>query len=230
MSAHKRSLADDGSTSDSDGPAERAEPTKAARPARPARPAQPVMTCSLPPRCVRQPTTFYSLGAFEAHYRQQHEMHCHSCARVFPSERILELHITEHHDPIAEVRRERGDKIYACFVDGCDKVCADSGKRRRHLIDKHCFPREYMFGVVNHGLRRGQTSLLGTPRRGRPDDDATPAEAASPRRRRPRPPVATDDSDEGAGVPELDADFVELGERLQGVKLVPDKIRFGRKR
>lgn len=33
------------------------------------------------------------------------------CGRVFPDERVLGMHFVECHDPLAEVRRERGEKI-----------------------------------------------------------------------------------------------------------------------
>lgn len=41
---------------------------------------------------------------------------------------------------------------YACFVEGCDKVCLEPRKRRMHLIDKHMFPKNYDFFIVNDGL------------------------------------------------------------------------------
>lgn len=33
------------------------------------------------------------------------------CGRVFPDDRFLQLHLAECHDELAQVRRERGDKI-----------------------------------------------------------------------------------------------------------------------
>ncbi|CAK9786258.1 hypothetical protein CC85DRAFT_285759 [Cutaneotrichosporon oleaginosum] len=78
------------------------------------------------------------------------------CGKVFPNERLLDLHYTETHDPIARERLERGEKIYECFLppDRCDKVCLTLKKRRRHLIDKHGYPNTYYFSITAHGLNR----------------------------------------------------------------------------
>ncbi|GAW03040.1 zinc finger protein [Lentinula edodes] len=56
----------------------------------------------------------------EAHYAKYHAWVCQAakptsgtCGNVFPDARLLELHHTECHDPIAAVRKERGEKIYS---------------------------------------------------------------------------------------------------------------------
>ncbi|WWD22276.1 hypothetical protein CI109_106767 [Kwoniella shandongensis] len=76
------------------------------------------------------------------------------CMKVFPEERLLELHHTETHDPIARERKESGAKIFECFLpsDQCGKKFLDPRRRRRHLIDKHKYPRQYFFAITNHGL------------------------------------------------------------------------------
>ncbi|GMK54251.1 hypothetical protein CspeluHIS016_0108370 [Cutaneotrichosporon spelunceum] len=78
------------------------------------------------------------------------------CGRVFPNERLLDLHYTETHDPIAREKLERGEKIFECFLplDQCSKVCLTPKKRRHHLIDKHGYPSTYYFGITCHGLNR----------------------------------------------------------------------------
>lgn len=48
---------------------------------------------------------------------------------------------------------------YACFVEGCEKVCATPQKRRMHLFDKHLFPRNYDFFIVNDGLGKRRSML-----------------------------------------------------------------------
>jgi hypothetical protein len=114
------------------------------------------MRCFLPPH---KPLTFSSQADYETHYTSSHSNRCSDCSANFPTQHFLSLHITENHDPIALAKSERGEKIYACFVEGCDKVCGEWTKRRRHLVDKHGFPRNYDFLVVNTGVD-GKRSML----------------------------------------------------------------------
>ncbi|KAK5163482.1 uncharacterized protein LTR77_010664 [Saxophila tyrrhenica] len=100
-----------------------------------------IMRCALPP---------HKLLSFKT---------CADCKANFPTSRFLELHIAENHDPIVAGKRDAGEKTYACFVEGCDKVCGEWQKRRSHLVDKHAFPKNYDFLVVDHGIDR-QRSLL----------------------------------------------------------------------
>lgn len=114
------------------------------------------MRCPLPPH---PPLLFPTAAAYEAHYLSSHTHRCSACLRNFPSARYLDLHIAETHDPIVAARRDAGEKVLACFVDGCDKVCRDWTRRRAHLVDRHGFPRNYDFFVVRDGTD-GRRSLL----------------------------------------------------------------------
>ncbi|KAF9066338.1 hypothetical protein BDP27DRAFT_1141089, partial [Rhodocollybia butyracea] len=78
--------------------------------------------CTLPPTCHRpgHATTLRSTE-LEAHHAKFHTWVCQAegqamgstkkCNKVFPDARILELHQTECHDPIASLRKDRGEKI-----------------------------------------------------------------------------------------------------------------------
>ncbi|OAG04116.1 uncharacterized protein CC84DRAFT_1166226 [Paraphaeosphaeria sporulosa] len=122
-----------------------------------------VMKCSLPPH---GPLSFASFEAYDVHYQQAHMNRCSDCQRNFPDAHFLGLHIAENHDPISAARRDRGEKTYACLVPDCDRLCSTPHKRRLHCIDKHQFPREYDFFVVNDGIDR-RNSMLRPPHRRR---------------------------------------------------------------
>ncbi|KAK9462068.1 uncharacterized protein V1516DRAFT_607725, partial [Lipomyces oligophaga] len=109
--------------------------------------------CTLPPDCSQRPQIFHDIQNYEQHYRLLHSQVCLDCKKRFPSAYFLELHIAEIHDPFTAARRDRGEKIYKCFDEYCDKLCSTPQKRRMHLIAKHGFPKEYMFNVVAYGLQ-----------------------------------------------------------------------------
>ena len=114
------------------------------------------MRCSLPPH---KPLSFPTYDEYESHYHQAHTNRCKQCKKNFPTGHFLELHIAENHDPIVASKRADGEKTYACFVEGCDKVCSEWRKRRMHLVDKHGYPKNFDFLVVNHGID-GRRSML----------------------------------------------------------------------
>ncbi|KAH7066575.1 hypothetical protein BKA63DRAFT_123359 [Paraphoma chrysanthemicola] len=122
-----------------------------------------VMRCSLPPH---QPLSFDSFDAYDVHYQKTHMNRCSECQKNFPDEHFLHLHIAENHDPISAAKRDHGEKTYACLVPDCDRFCSTPQKRRLHCIDKHQFPRNYDFFIVNDGIDR-RSSMLRTPHRRR---------------------------------------------------------------
>lgn len=38
------------------------------------------------------------------------------CGKVFPSDRFLELHLGECHDPVVEIRKEKGERTVSFLV------------------------------------------------------------------------------------------------------------------
>lgn len=66
-----------------------------------------VMKCFLPPH---KPAFFDSYEAYEVHYQKNHVNRCLECAKNFPTEHYLGLHIAENHDPLNDALRERGEK------------------------------------------------------------------------------------------------------------------------
>ncbi|EIW58482.1 uncharacterized protein TRAVEDRAFT_72039 [Trametes versicolor FP-101664 SS1] len=112
--------------------------------------------CTLPPTCnpPNRPTSLEDTRDLEAHYAMYHAHVCEDqgCGCVFPDARLLELHQTECHDPLAAVRRERGEKIFACHLASCARRFSAPKTRRLHLIQAHGYPKEYFFAVTNKGV------------------------------------------------------------------------------
>ncbi|GFF87585.1 C2H2 type zinc finger domain protein, partial [Aspergillus lentulus] len=129
-------------------------------------PAVELMHCSLPPH--REVIYFSSYEDYEVHYLQTHVNRCSECGKNFPTDRFLNLHIEENHDPLVAAKRDKGEKTYSCFIEDCDRKCSSPQKRRMHLIDKHMFPKlipksqTYNFYVVNDGIDK-QISMLRSP-------------------------------------------------------------------
>jgi len=67
-----------------------------------------VMRCSLPPH-ARQTISFTSFEDYEVHYKKTHVNRCAECRKNFPTPHFLDLHISENHNPLLEVLRERGE-------------------------------------------------------------------------------------------------------------------------
>lgn len=122
----------------------------------PEQPPAKAMQCLLPPH---KPLTFATYNDYQAHYYQSHTNRCRECQKNLPTPHFLELHLSENHDPIVAAKRDRGERTFGCFVEGCEKVCSEWQKRRSHLVDKHGFPKNYDFFIVNNGID-GRRSML----------------------------------------------------------------------
>ncbi|KAG8958960.1 hypothetical protein FRC00_002097 [Tulasnella sp. 408] len=190
------------------------------------------ISCTLPPTCnpPNSTTILASSKEFEKHYSLYHTHVCTApevkrhatsaregiCGKVFPDARLLDLHFSECHDPLVEVRRDRGERTFSCFVSGCDHKFSSPKGRRLHLIDLHKYPKEYYFSVTAKGVgdilhRWGQgASLLRKewkPRPGQPGSkegeapmDVEPNRSASPESSPASSPTATQ---RGSAAPDL---------------------------
>ncbi|KAK8178053.1 hypothetical protein IWX90DRAFT_41080 [Phyllosticta citrichinensis] len=118
--------------------------------------APAVITCSLP---AHPPLIFATYSDYDVHYQKYHVNRCSACRVNFPSEQFLNLHFDEYHDPIKQASRERGDKIFACFSEGCDVMCKTPKMRREHMVAKHAYPKNYNFTVLKYGID-GLNSML----------------------------------------------------------------------
>src|ERR1700722_14248192 len=110
---------------------------------------------------------------------------------------------------------------YSCFVEDCDKKCSTPQKRRLHLIDKHLFPKDYDFYVINDGIDY-RSSLL---RSGRPRRRSSAAEKRADFEDRARGRSSTMEK-----TTETDNHDIEgLTGAMSALKFVPPSVRFGRR-
>ncbi|CAE7110241.1 unnamed protein product [Rhizoctonia solani] len=213
------------------------------------------LVCSLPPTCAppRHPTTLGSLRELEEHYRKYHAHICQEggCrnepggAKIFPDARMLELHQNEYHDELAIIKNERGESIFACFLESCPKKFRTPKGRRLHLIDVHGYPKLFFFAVTKHGVggllaRYGEgASLIRKPWKPRPENssvskndndsdvdsqsgldlkDTGNQAALEVKAGTPRPSPTT--------TPKPREDLDELASSMKSLSLVPTSIRF----
>ncbi|CAI9777257.1 unnamed protein product [Fraxinus pennsylvanica] len=86
-----------------------------------------------------------SLDNFEDHYHARHTASCSVCSRVYPTSRLLSLHISEAHDSFFQAKVARGFAMYECLVEGCGVKLKTYKSRQQHLVDKHKFPSSFEF-------------------------------------------------------------------------------------
>ncbi|BGP09721.1 hypothetical protein JCM10049v2_005594 [Rhodotorula toruloides] len=261
--SHKRPRSASGS-SDSSGSLS-TPPSPSNKVYRSSSPSQSQWTCTLPPTCDRTPSTFSSSSSsLEAHHRVYHAFVCTAppstfdfaigksekkryryredgrreriCGRVFPDERMLQLHLTECHDELAQLKHERGEKIFACFLPSCTQLFSTPKNRRLHLIAQHGYPSQYYFSVTVWGVEDVLKKGGGMVRRewkprdgqecGRGSSEETVESPPSPVQERhespphlepPSPPTVTSS-----------ADVDDLAAALSGtsISLVPRSVRL----
>ncbi|TVU25367.1 hypothetical protein EJB05_27861, partial [Eragrostis curvula] len=85
------------------------------------------------------------LEDFEDHYITRHTASCSVCSRVYPTSRLLSIHVSEAHDSYFQAKVARGFPMYECLVEGCGVKLKSYKSRQQHLIDKHQFPKSFEF-------------------------------------------------------------------------------------
>ncbi|KAL3722972.1 hypothetical protein ACJRO7_035205 [Eucalyptus globulus] len=86
-----------------------------------------------------------SLENFEDHYNARHTASCSVCSRVYPTSRLLSIHVSEAHDSFFQAKVARGFAMNECLVESCGSKFKTYKARQRHLIDKHKFPTSFEF-------------------------------------------------------------------------------------
>ncbi|KAK4650514.1 hypothetical protein QC762_708200 [Podospora pseudocomata] len=209
------------------------------------------MPCSLPPH--KEPITFSSYQEYESHYRNEHTNRCLECRKNFPSSHLLSLHISENHDAFIQVKRDKGERTYTCFVETCDKVCMTPQKRQMHLIAKHMYPKNFFFGVTRYGIDGRRSLLLDENKKGsdkktdsngnrRPSLAPVSSESQQQHSQDSTPPVNTEKPVSAAAKPEdnemqvepasserkPDVEMDDISTAMSALQFVPRGVRFGR--
>ena len=185
-------------------------------------------TCDLPPHGLMRFTSFED---HEVHYKQSHTNRCIECHKNFPTDHFLSLHIAENHDPLNAARRDKGERTYACFVEDCDRVCSTWQKRRMHLVDKHMFPRNYDFFIVNDGVDRRNSMLRperALRRESAADDQSSLSGGLSPLKGSQGPRASPEDH--RAETTDREDGVDGISDAMASLKFVPPSLRFGRKK
>ncbi|PNX97354.1 zinc finger protein 511-like protein [Trifolium pratense] len=86
-----------------------------------------------------------SMEDFENHYNARHTASCSVCFRVYPTSRLLSIHVSEAHDSFFQAKVARGYDMYECLVEGCGLKFKSYKSRHQHLVDKHKFPTSFEF-------------------------------------------------------------------------------------
>lgn len=86
-----------------------------------------------------------SVEDFENHYNARHTACCSVCSRVYPTSRLLSIHVSEVHDSFFQAKVARGYDVYECLVEGCGLKFKSYNSRQQHLVDKHKFPTSFEF-------------------------------------------------------------------------------------
>lgn len=95
-----------------------------------------------------------SLEGFEDHYNARHSASCSVCSRVYPTQRLLSIHVSEAHDSFFQAKVARGFAMYECLVETCGLKFKSYKARHQHLVDKHKFPASFEFYKKAHSSKK----------------------------------------------------------------------------
>ena len=133
-----------------------------------------------------------------------------------------------------------------CLVEGCDKVCWTWSRRRLHVIDKHHFPRDYDFSVINDGIDNKTSTLqnaeLGLPyelsskradwvtKESQEDEQTVSAEGRSPSQHTLKPDQEDKSHLEPSHAPDKDLTtrdrYESLVDSMASLKFIPNSVRL----
>jgi len=94
---------------------------------------------------------------------------------VYPTSRLLSLHVSEAHDSFFQAKVARGFPMYECLVEGCGVKLKSYKSRQQHLVDKHKFPTSFKFFKTakpsKHQRQKNQQKQSGCWREDKKESD-----------------------------------------------------------
>ncbi|XP_071806400.1 zinc finger protein 511-like [Asterias amurensis] len=88
--------------------------------------------------------TFTTVASFEIHYNGSHRNICRYCRRSYPSNHLLDIHISESHDSLFEIMAQK-QPMYQCLIESCSDKFVDGLMRKDHMIKHHHYPANFRF-------------------------------------------------------------------------------------
>ncbi|KAG6513933.1 zinc finger protein 511-like [Zingiber officinale] len=174
------------------------------------------------------------LEDFEDHYHTRHTASCSVCSRVFPTSRLLNIHVSEAHDSFFQAKVSRGFPMYECLVDRCGVKLKSYKSRQQHLVDKHKFPTSFEFykkaHPSKHQRHRYQRRHASHSKEASKDTDmeidTTKSKRVSPKYR-PRKLTNTEQRETEMEVEESVNDLIAAVSKLSTSDSSPSSISFG---
>ncbi|XP_023301845.2 protein lethal(2)k10201 [Lucilia cuprina] len=98
---------------------------------------------------------FDSVASYQSHYNVMHRFICAECKKSMPTEHLLDLHISEHHDSYFKARVDRGERLFKCYLEECKQIFENAAQRKEHCIKEHRFPSNFRFDqMVKNGQHK----------------------------------------------------------------------------
>ena len=192
-----------------------------------------MIVCSYP-NCFAR---LKSVQSFELHVNMAHQHRCNECGMDFTSERLLDMHISELHDSYFAVLAKKRPS-YQCVVEGCPELFWNNKERRKHLLSVHNFPWTYDFHesakyrrMRKHKLKRDQrrtesgVDMNEDEGEDEQEEDMDLAPIVSKKGKNKKENKKKEKDAMNSDVMDIDD---ELSSSLSKMRLVPDKLSFGR--
>ena len=114
--------------------------------------------------------TFNTTKAYDVHIQNSHRFSCRDCRLNFPSNFLLDVHITENHDSFFSTKRERGEALLVCLVESCSSRFKLEEERLRHLVEVHKYPSNFRFNRSRKKQCRSRKGKINDKATGKPTD------------------------------------------------------------
>lgn len=79
--------------------------------------------------------------SYEFHNDLYHNNECLTCKKKYLTIKMLDIHNLEIHDTLYQLKLERNEEFYRCFVDDCDFKCNKKRERFNHIIAMHNYQK-----------------------------------------------------------------------------------------